>query len=456
MRFIRDIWEKLKALGYIRDSMDPQAATQTIRANIPFKGPNVWILSFAIIIASVGLNINSTAVIIGAMLISPLMGPIFGLGLALGTNDIPMLRHSAKNLLVMVAVSLLASALYFLVSPLNLVNPTELESRTNPTIYDLLIALFGGAAGIFEMCRREKGTVLSGVAIATALMPPICTAGYGLANANMHFFFGALYLFTINTIFITLSTYLMVKYLKFPVCAQMDSAESLRNRRIITAVVIIVAIPSLISAIDVIRANNFKNKAIEFVARNKTLERSYVYDYGIDDREKTVELFIGGEQLNPYEKDRLREAARDAGLNPDKVIFKERLMDDNGKTSAESERLMQGIYARTDNEINKREAQIRLLEGQLREMKNAEIPYTQIYNEVKSQYPYLKDIYLARGAKVQQDSVTREQRCIVMITVSGKSMPETDREKLESWLKIRLSDTSAVVLNHAASHPVRK
>ncbi len=455
MSVFNTLWKRLKRIGYINDSMDPLAAAETIKSNITIKGPNLWILSFAIIIASVGLNVNSTAVIIGAMLISPLMGPIFGSGLALGTNDIRLLKISGKNLLVMVGVSLLASTLYFLMTPLNLVNPTELEARTNPTIYDLLIALFGGAAGIFEMCRKQKGTVLSGVAIATALMPPICTAGYGLANGNMHFFFGALYLFTINAIFITLSTYLMVKYLKFPMTAQLDDAQSHRSSRIITAVVVIVAVPSLITAINVIRANNFRNNAIEFVAQNKTLERSYVYDYSIDDREKTVYLYIGGEPLKPYEKDKLREAAKESGLNPDKVFFKERMMDDSDNASAESERLMQGIYARTDNEINKREAQIRLLEGQLREMKSAEIPYTQIYNEVKSQYPNLGEIYLARGANVRKDSTTHEDRCIIMLTVSGKPMPETERKKLESWLKIRLSDTTVVVLNHTGRviHP---
>ena len=271
----------------------------------------------------------------------------------------------------------------------------------------------------------------------------------------MHFFFGALYLFTINAIFITLSTYLMVKYLKFPMTAQLDDAQSHRSSRIITAVVVIVAVPSLITAINVIRANNFRNNAIEFVAQNKTLERSYVYDYSIDDREKTVYLYIGGEPLKPYEKDKLREAAKESGLNPDKVFFKERMMDDSDNASAESERLMQGIYARTDNEINKREAQIRLLEGQLREMKSAEIPYTQIYNEVKSQYPNLGEIYLARGANVRKDSTTHEDRCIIMLTVSGKPMPETERKKLESWLKIRLSDTTVVVLNHTGRviHP---
>ena len=168
----------------IADHIDTEDAAARIKKNIWFKGPNVWILAFSIVIASVGLNVNSTAVIIGAMLISPLMGPIFGTGLALGTNDFSLLKDSAKNLLIMVLISLIASFLYFIISPLDLVNPTELLSRTRPTIYDVLIALFGGLAGIFENSRKEHGTVLSGVAIATALMPPLCTAGYGLAKAT--------------------------------------------------------------------------------------------------------------------------------------------------------------------------------------------------------------------------------------------------------------------------------
>ena len=193
-----DIKKRIRQYTYIYDQVDTDSAAERIKSSIWFKGPNAWILAFAIVLASVGLNVNSTAVIIGAMLVSPLMGPIIGAGLALGTNDTDLLRSAAKNLLVMVGISLLASTVFFLLSPLSLVNPTELEARTSPTIYDVLIALFGGLAGILENSRKERGTVLSGVAIATALMPPLCTAGYGLAHLNMHFFFGAMYLFVIN------------------------------------------------------------------------------------------------------------------------------------------------------------------------------------------------------------------------------------------------------------------
>ena len=189
-------WNKNKILSYLRqlvslgDAMDVQAAAASIRENIHFRGPNVFILFFAIIIASVGLNVNSIPVIIGAMLISPLMGPIIGFGMGLGTNDTTLVKDALKNLAVMVIISIIASTLYFLVSPLDMDNPTELLARTNPTIYDVFIALFGGFAGIMETSRKERGTVMSGVAIATALMPPLCTVGYGIASWNWHYAFG--------------------------------------------------------------------------------------------------------------------------------------------------------------------------------------------------------------------------------------------------------------------------
>ena len=197
--------------GYI----DTDAAEKAIRNSIYFRGPNVWILAIAIIIASIGLNVNSIPVVIGAMLISPLMGPIFGLGLGLGVNDVELMKSSGKNLVTMVCISLAASTAYFLITPLSLTNPTELLARTNPTIYDVFIALIGGFAGILEQCRKEKGTVFSGVAIATALMPPLCTAGFGIASGNLSYFLGALYLFFINCLFIMLATYISVKYFRF-------------------------------------------------------------------------------------------------------------------------------------------------------------------------------------------------------------------------------------------------
>ena len=275
-----NIWNAIKSeirvIANISDHIDTDAATRSIRSNVSFRGPNVWILAFSIIIASVGLNVNSTAVIIGAMLISPLMGPIIGIGLGLGVNDTKLIRVGLKNLIVMVGISLIASTLYFLLTPLKLANPTELLARTNPTIYDVIIALFGGAAGLLEISRKEKGTVLSGVAIATALMPPLCTAGYGLATGTFKYFFGALMLFIINGVFIIIATYVMSKILGFQEYEFQDQKTAKRTRTLVTLVVILVAVPSILSAVRMIKSNTFQQNASSFVADNRMLSSGYI------------------------------------------------------------------------------------------------------------------------------------------------------------------------------------
>ena len=222
---IRRILIYLKSLIHIADEIDYENASASIRKNIAFRGTNVYILACAIIIASVGLNVNSIPVIIGAMLVSPVMGPILGFGLGLGTRDNLLVKNSMKNFGVMVVISIVASALFFLLSPLSLAHPSELLARTNPTIYDVLIALFGGLAGIIETSRKDKGTVISGVAIATALMPPLCTVGYGISIWKGQVIFGALYLFLINSIFIALATFAAVKYFSFPVVENTDESH---------------------------------------------------------------------------------------------------------------------------------------------------------------------------------------------------------------------------------------
>ena len=214
--FWRELLAYLKQVVDITEDSDAQTTIDNISKGVVFRGVNVWILVFAIVVASIGLNVNSTAVIIGAMLISPLMSPIMGLGLGVGINDNDLIRKSLKNFLIMVIVSLIASSTYFLLTPLSDAQ-SELLARTKPTIFDVLIAFFGGLAGIIASSRKqEKVTVVAGVAIATALMPPLCTAGYGIGTGQFIYFFGAFYLFFINSFFIALATFIMVRYLKFP------------------------------------------------------------------------------------------------------------------------------------------------------------------------------------------------------------------------------------------------
>ena len=221
----RDVTTHLKGIFNIYDDTDWKGATDDIKEGIHYRGANLWTLIFAILIASVGLNVNSTAVVIGAMLISPLMGPILGIGLSLGTNDIGLFKDAGRNLMIALVISVLTSALYFWLTPLHEAQ-SELLARTRPTIFDVLIATFGGLIGVIVSTREGYSNAVPGVAIATALMPPLCTAGYGLASANWEYFFGAIYLFLINGIFIALATGVVVKYfLHFPMKTYIDEKK---------------------------------------------------------------------------------------------------------------------------------------------------------------------------------------------------------------------------------------
>ena len=351
---------------YIYEELDTEGAAQRIKSGIWFRGPNVWILAFSIIIASVGLNVNSTAVIIGAMLISPLMGPIIGVGLALGTNDVDLLKSAGKNLLVMVLVSLAASAIFFLLSPLSLVNPTELEARTSPTIYDVLIALFGGLAGILENSRKERGTVLSGVAIATALMPPLCTAGYGLANWDMHFLLGALYLFLINSVFIALATYLMVKYLRFRTVTDINPETAKRRRNAISAVLLIVMVPSIWSAAVLIRDNNFEMNVREYMDSDRLVgPRTYVSDYRIQGRH--VEFTLAGEPLSDSLKTLFYEKAARYNLKESAITLTEHSF---GMSQQDMDGIIREIYDRTNAELDENEALVGSLQARMDFLEN--------------------------------------------------------------------------------------
>ena len=435
----------IKAITNISDHIDTDAAARSIRSNVAFRGPNVWILAFSIIIASVGLNVNSTAVIIGAMLISPLMGPIIGIGLGLGVNDTKLIRVGLKNLLVMVGISLMASFLYFLLTPLKLANPTELLSRTNPTIYDVIIALFGGAAGLLEISRKEKGTVLSGVAIATALMPPLCTAGYGLASGHISYFFGALMLFIINGVFIIIATYLMSKILGFPEYEFLDAKQARRTRSLVTLVFVLVTIPSILSAITMIRSNKFTQNAERFVLENRMLDTGYIYDYDIDTHKGgKISLYIAGNMLDENEKSRLRLSAKDHGIDPERVEFYAHQIAPNENGSAD--KLVRDIYARTDSEIGKRDAQIRMLEMELSKYKQKEIPYKQISREIVSQYPQVKEIYISRGADVTTDSLYSKD-CILVVAKTQRALGDEAKLRMTEFLKARLNDTTVVVIN---------
>lgn len=442
MSFWNDLTQKVKSVLDISEHIDTESAEKAIRSNIYFRGPNAWILAIAIVIASVGLNVNSIPVIIGAMLISPLMGPIFGLGLGLGINDFELMKAAGRNLLVMMGISLLASFIYFLITPLSLTNPTELLARTNPTIYDVLIALFGGFAGIFEQCRKDKGTVFSGVAIATALMPPLCTAGFGLASGNLHYFVGAIYLFIINCLFIMLATYTMVKYLKFNALKFSDEKLGRRTKAVSTILIILFIIPSIWSAVLLVRQNNFEDRALEFMEANKSVEKSIIYDYKISHSDGSkIELFYTGEPLSATARTNIESSAKEHGIKPEQLIISEHTTIE-GTNEME---LVKTIYERTDTELKNREAEIQRLREELKMLRGEEIPYVQIQKEISLSYPQVEDIYISRGAFVAKDSLDAKS-CILVVPQCTDSIKVEDKIKLEEWLKLRLASENVVLI----------
>lgn len=428
--YMRQQWREYTSLN---DYVDTKAADQNIRSNIPFKGNNIYILFVAIVIASVGLNVNSIPVIIGAMLISPLMGPIIGFGYGLGTNDTKLLVASLRNLGVMVLISLIASTLYFVLTPLDSDNPTELLARTKPSIYDVLIAFFGGLAGMLEISRKDKGTVLSGVAIATALMPPLCTVGYGIANLNWQFAGGAMYLFFINSVFIALAAYIVTKYLKYPLVNEKNGGQTKRIWSYVLLILIVI-VPSVFTGYSIIRENQFVKDTRHFVKENQSVGSTYIYDYTLDMKSKpyTIELRLAGESLSDDAREQLYTAAEKYGLLRSQIIFRD---DATIKVERLNEKdIMSDWIASTEREIRQRDDSIRVLRGQLRslqaEMESLKLPTEQLAAELRSQWPAISEVTLARA----------EGQQILVILRPERRFHKDDVTRIENWLKVRLQN----------------
>ena len=406
---LRKILIYLRSIIHLSDEIDYENASISIRKNIAFRGTNVFILACAIIIASVGLNVNSIPVIIGAMLISPVMGPIMGFGLGLGTQDNELVKNAMKNFAVMVAISILASSLFFVLSPLSLANPSELLARTRPTIYDVFIALFGGFAGIIETSRKDKGSVITGVAIATALMPPLCTVGYGISIWKGSVIFGALYLFLINSIFIALATFAAVKYFRFPLVETTNEKKRL-SKSVMYLLLVVVIVPSVITAISVVKENNFMSHADRVVAENKNLGKCFIYDY------KATYVF-----------------------HEDATSMREDL--------SEAE-IVKGIYEHNEKQINRLNDSIAKLETVIADYKSKEIPTAAISKELFAQYPDITELSLTQGSSVDAEGIETEQ--IVAFVTSIQPIDIEQHDRIERWLKVRLDNESVLVINQSS------
>ena len=436
----------------IRSNTDAAATRESIIQDIPFKGHTSWILICSIFIASIGLNANSTAVVIGAMLISPLMGPILGMGMSLAINDIDLLRRSIKNFVVMVVLSVLTAYLFFAFFPLR-DESSELLARTKPDIRDVLIAFFGGLALV--VARAKKGTIASvifGVAIATALMPPLCTVGFGLAIGKPMYALGAMYLFTINTIFIGLATFLVIKYLRFPMVRYANSRRRRLIARVASVVGLAVMIPAGFTFYNALQesrfsadAQRFINVELESLPNASYLKRNVHIGYDPDGDSK-IELFAFGDQRIPKESIAMLNARLEdySGLKNTVVTA-----NYSGNRSLDELRYMQELRERDSLDLLNQTQQIAYLQNRVRELASLEkmnIPFQEVVDEAKINYENLGGLSFAY--QIQTDF--NKTDTIPVFEVKWKenlSAAEQEKSltKLQSWLKTRLKDSTLVV-----------
>lgn len=415
-----------------REKEDLQTVIRNIDNGVVFRGTNLWILIFAIFVASLGLNVNSTAVIIGAMLISPLMGPIMGIGLGMGINDLALLKKAIINFSIATGVALTTSTLFFLLSPLNDAH-SEILARTTPTIYDVLIALFGGFAGIIAISSKQKGNVLPGVAIATALMPPLCTAGYGIATLQFNFFYGAFYLFIINTVFIALATFIIVRLLHFPYRHLENKRAERIAQRIIFIVVIVTLLPSIYFGYDMVKQDRFIKNANLFIVSEAHFPNDYLLNRKIDAKNKKITLVFGGKEILPAEIEILKKELSKYGIPDASLEIKQGFAylaetKDNDK----SEQLTQLTQA-----LAIKEEQEKTFQHQIDSIEKQGILSKQVFDEIKAQYPALKTAIVQPSVILGDSLVNRKTTVILLSVLPGLSA--TEKIKLEKWLKIRLN-----------------
>ena len=443
-----------------REETDRDATIEAIKLDIPFKGATAWILICSIFVASVGLNANSTAVVIGAMLISPLMGPILGIGLSVAINDIDTLKKSLINFGVMILLSVITAFLFFKFFPLQ-EQSSELLSRTKPDIRDVLIAFFGGLALI--IARTKKGTIASvifGVAIATALMPPLCTVGYGLAFAlndnvseGLQFATGAMYLFTINTIFIALATFLVLKVLRFPMLKYANSAKRKRISRLASFVAVLVMIPAVLTFLNVLRESNFKNDAKRFISNElkalpnaNYIKKNATFIYNPTET-STIELTTFGADKIPettiavlQQRFNNYNALKNAKLQVNQV--KNRIVNNL--------EYMEELRTRDSLDLMSQQQKITYLEGKIRKLSKFEkdfIPFEELSKEVKINYENVEQFSYAN---VINSNFSKLDTLSVFTVKWNDSLttPESrikDKKKLESWLKLKLKLDTLVV-----------
>ena len=431
--WIGEVREFLKGrFSLDEDKAQRDEVVSAIGKGVEFKGVNLWVLIFATMIASLGLNVNSAAVIIGAMLISPIMGPIMGVGLSLGINDFELLKKSLRNYALMFIVAIVTSTIYFLVSPLGEAR-SELLARTVPTTYDVLIALFGGLAGIVAQSRKDRtSTVIPGVAIATALIPPLCTAGYGLATGQYRFFIGAFYLFFINSVFIALATYAIVLFLRYEKKTFIDKSRERNVRRLMMVITLATFIPSVFVGFRMVRVSYFETRADRYVAQVFNFPHTRVIEcnksYAKGDRPSRVELLLVGEPLDEEVIENARTQLAAFGLDQAELVVRQANNGDRLDFAS-----LQQSYQELLAEKNR---QIAEMQSRLARYRVTDVEVDDISREVGAIMPGVEAISLTKGIDfdVSGQPLDTLLVCVVTPKEGGDAI---DRQTLAQWLRVR-------------------
>ncbi|MGL5957466.1 MAG: TIGR00341 family protein [Phocaeicola sp.] len=421
----------------IRRSKEEEAVTiDNIRNGVEFKGTNLWILIFAIFIASLGLNVNSTAVIIGAMLISPLMGPIMGMGLAIGQNDFELMKRSFKSFLVATLISVATSTIYFSLTPLNEVQ-SELLARTSPTIYDVLIALFGGLAGIVALATKEKGNVLPGVAIATALMPPLCTAGFGLATGNLIYFLGAFYLYFINSVFISLATFLGVRVLGFSRKEFVNDERGKMVRRYIVLITVFTMCPAIYLTYGIVKETFYTSAANKYIHETFNFPDTQIVNRSVSYNDKEIRVVLIGKAISAEVINQAEMALSNYNLKDTKLMVVQGMNQSGMDIGLLKEQVMEDFYKNSEKRLLDQALQI----DSLQDLLDLHAAYgemnSSILSELEVLYPGIKELALAKTKIVSIDSL--KQDTLTLVLAKWDQVPTAgEQKKIKQWLKARL------------------
>ena len=414
------------------DTAQRDEVVASISKGVEFRGVNLWVLIFAAMVASLGLNVNSAAVIIGAMLISPIMGPIMGVGLSLGINDFDLLKKSLRNFALMFIVAIVTATAYFFISPLSS-NSSELLARTTPPTYDLLIAFFGGLAGMVAQTRQDRtSTVIPGVAIATALMPPLCTAGFGLATGQLRFFLGAFYLFFINSVFIALATYLVVRFLKYEKKVFIDKVRERNVKRMMMIITLVTFIPSVVIGFHMVRVSLFEATADKYVAQVFNFPHTRVIEcnkhYSRGKHPSQIELLLLGEPLDEVVIENARAQLAGFGLEKVDLIVRQANREDRIDIAS-----LQQSYTELLEEKNRR---IGEMTAQLSRYRVTDVEVDDISREVGAMMPAVRAISLTKGITFDVQGTPLDTTLVCVVTPRDPA-DSIDRMTLTHWLRIR-------------------